>query len=142
LLPAFFLLGVGCRTPGVLQEPGAYQVRMLTTGYCPCQKCCGWKRNWLGRPVYAYGRLKGQPKRVGICADGSEAVPGTIAADTRFYPFGTRFYIPGYGAGTVHDRGGAIQGARHLDLFFNKHREAQAWGRRYVTVTVYPSGHH
>ena len=35
---------------------------------------------------------------------------GTIAADTEYYPFGTRMYVPGYGGGLVEDRGGAIQG--------------------------------
>ncbi|MBX7245378.1 MAG: 3D domain-containing protein, partial [Candidatus Sumerlaeaceae bacterium] len=34
---------------------------------------------------------------------------GTIAADTSYYPFGTRMYIPGYGWGVVGDRGGAIK---------------------------------
>lgn len=61
---------------------------------------------------------------------------GTIAADTRFYPFGTRMYVPGYGWGVVQDRGGAIKGKNRIDLYFESHQEALAWGRRRVPVTI------
>lgn len=60
---------------------------------------------------------------------------GTIAADTMYYEFGTRMYVPGYGWGAVEDRGGAIKGARRLDLYFDSHQQANEWGRRKVTVT-------
>ncbi len=112
-------------------------VTILTTAYCPCQKCCGWKRNWYGRPVFAYGNLKGKPKKVGICADGTKAKKGTIAADTRYYPFGTVFYVPGYGYGKVHDRGGKIKGLTHIDLYFNSHQKALNWGRKTLKVNIY-----
>ncbi|RFC47808.1 MAG: 3D (Asp-Asp-Asp) domain-containing protein [Verrucomicrobia bacterium] len=110
-------------------------VNLEATGYCKCGQCCGWKRNLFFRPVYAYGPQEGQPKVVGVTACGTKAKPGTIAADTAVFPFGTRIRVPGYGWGTVEDRGGAIQGTR-LDLFFNSHREALEWGRRSVTVEV------
>jgi len=61
---------------------------------------------------------------------------GTIAADTRFYPFGTRVYVPGYGWGVVDDRGGAIKGSNRLDLYFNSHKKALAWGRKTVKVRI------
>ena len=35
---------------------------------------------------------------------------GTIAADTAYYPFHTRIYVPDYGWGSVDDCGGAIKG--------------------------------
>ena len=54
-----------------------------TTAYCPCGQCCGWKRNWLFRPVIAAGPNRGKPKAVGLTASGKKAKPGTIAADTR-----------------------------------------------------------
>jgi len=126
----------GCRGPGALPA-GGRRIDMVVTAYCPCGRCCGWRRNWLGHPVYASGRLKGRPKAVGVCADGTRARVGTIAADTRYYPFGTRIYVPGYGYGTVHDRGGAIQGPRRLDVFFPKHGEAVKWGRRALTVVIF-----
>mgnify|MGYP001072958189 FL=1 len=61
---------------------------------------------------------------------------GTIAADTRYYPFGTRMYIPGYGWGMVEDRGGAIKGKNRLDIFYHSHAEALQWGRRNVRVII------
>jgi hypothetical protein len=61
---------------------------------------------------------------------------GTIAADTRYYPFGTELYVPGYGRGTVEDRGSAIKGPRRLDVYFEDHGEARHWGRRNVRVQI------
>lgn len=122
--------------------PNTLAVRkvMRTTGYCKCGKCCGWKRNWYGRPVYAYGPNKGKRKKVGVTASGTKAKPGTIAADVARYPFGTIMYVDGYGWGRVEDRGRAIQG-EHIDLFFTSHREATAWGNRQSVVVVYLPRH-
>ncbi len=61
---------------------------------------------------------------------------GTIAADTKYYPFGTRMYVPGYGWGVVADRGGAIKGPKRIDLFFDSHQQALEWGRRTVEVQI------
>jgi len=61
---------------------------------------------------------------------------GTIAADTTYYPFGTRMYVPGYGWGMVLDRGGAIKGPDRIDLYFESHQEALAWGRRRLQVRI------
>ena len=61
---------------------------------------------------------------------------GTIAADTKFYPFGTRMYVPDYGWGIVEDRGGAIKGPDRIDLYFNSHSEALKWGRKKVQVSI------
>lgn len=64
---------------------------------------------------------------------------GTIAADTKYYPFGTRMFVPGYGWGMVEDRGSAIKGPTRIDLYFHSHTEALIWGRRKVRVTIeYP----
>jgi hypothetical protein len=64
---------------------------------------------------------------------------GTIAADTKYYPFGTHMHVPGYGWGVVEDRGGAIKGPNRIDLYFNSHSEALRWGRKKVRVVVeYP----
>lgn len=65
---------------------------------------------------------------------------GTIAADTDFYPFGTRMYVPGYGWGVVRDRGGAIKGPNRLDLFYDSHSDALEWGRKNVEVVVVHPG--
>ncbi len=61
---------------------------------------------------------------------------GTIAADTKFYPFGTRMLVPGYGWGTVSDRGSAIKGPDRLDLYFDSHQHALDWGRKKVQVRI------
>ena len=61
---------------------------------------------------------------------------GTIAADTKYYPFGTRMHVPGYGWGTVEDRGSAIKGAQRIDLYFDSHNDALEWGRRKLPVTI------
>jgi 3D (Asp-Asp-Asp) domain-containing protein len=110
-------------------------VTLEATGYCKCGECCGWRRNLLLQPVYAYGPMEGQKKEVGVTARGTKAKKGTIAADTNVFPFGTRMRIPGYGSGVVEDRGGAIQGGK-IDLFFKTHQQALEWGRQTVRVEV------
>ena len=93
------------------------------------------------QPVYAYGPSKGKKKKVGVTSSGTNAKVGTIAADTKIYPYGTRMKIPGYGWGVVEDIGGAIKGAR-IDLFFNSHKDALEWGRKSVDIEViFPDGH-
>lgn len=132
------LLQSGCahvRTSSPRRPPDA-TLQVETTAYCSCGSCCGWRRNWFGRPVIAYGPSRGRRKEVGLTASGTQARRGTIAADTRVFPFGTILYIPGYGYGRVEDRGGAIQG-RHIDLYFPTHREALEWGRVMRRVQVW-----
>jgi len=120
-----------------LRKPDAV-IEMKITGYCACRKCCGWKRTWYGRPVYASGPLKGKPKKVGQTASGKMARPGTVAVDPKFFPMGTKFYIPGYGWGIGRDTGGDIKG-RHLDLFFWWHRSGENWGVQDKRVKVWYS---
>ena len=84
------------------------------TAYCPCIKCCG--------------------KTNGITASGTKATQGrTIAASSQF-SFGTKLLINGT-TYTVEDRGGAIKGNR-IDVYFNTHSEALAWGVKYLPVKV------
>ena len=113
---------------------------VLVIGYCNCEQCCGWERSWFGfgRPVYTYGPMKGRPKKVGRTARGTTAGKGTVAADPKAFPFGTRLDIPGYGTGTVEDVGGAIKG-RHIDVWFPTHEEARQWGRRELAVKTISS---
>ncbi len=72
-----------------------------------------------------------------MTASGSEAQPGTIAADTRFYPFGTVMDVPGYGMGRVEDTGGDIKGPARIDLFFKTHEQALQWGRKRLSVHIW-----
>jgi len=69
-------------------------------------------------------------------ASGTWPKVGTVAADTKVLPFGTKVYIPGYGIGTVEDRGGAIKG-NMLDVYLPSRSAAIEWGRKKnVEVTI------
>lgn len=137
------LLSAGCYLRDVRWTPiapprGAVgrEYVVITTGYCPCGECCGWRRNWFGRPVLASGPNAGRPKAVGITASGVPARRGTVAADTSVFPFGTILQIPGYGYGRVEDRGGDIRGY-HLDLYYSSHTAALEHGRRKVRIKAW-----
>ncbi len=137
-------------------------LRMETTAYCGCGQCCGWERgSWkflkldFWNRTITTGENRGQ-EYSGLTASGTvprEPNPkllhqpwclffpwlwasrdGTLAADTNYHPFGTRFYIPGYGYGVVEDRGSAIKGEKRLDLFFDSHNRALEWGRKKINV--------
>jgi 3D (Asp-Asp-Asp) domain-containing protein len=69
-------------------------------------------------------------------ASGTVAGFGTIAVDTRVFPFGTRFYVPGYGYGRATDTGGLIRG-RHIDLAMRSCSRALAWGSRSVMISYF-----
>ncbi|MCX7817985.1 MAG: 3D domain-containing protein [Kiritimatiellae bacterium] len=144
------LLVAGCATPLVRGPPFEPSVppehlgrprRLIVeaTAYCPCGRCCNWRRSWfgLGPPVIASGPSKGRPKAVGITATGTPARPGTVAADPAVLPFGTILRVPGYGWGRVEDTGSAIRGYA-IDLFHYSHDDALRWGRRRVVVDVWP----
>jgi 3D (Asp-Asp-Asp) domain-containing protein len=70
-----------------------------------------WRRGRLffWRAYVASGPNTGKRKYVGITSSGTKASKGTIAADTRYYPYGTVMKIPGYGKGVVEDTGSAIK---------------------------------
>jgi len=98
-------------TTGDTTSLGVFKV----TGYCPCSKCCG---------KYASG----------YTSAGTKATAGrTIAASSQF-SFGTKLSING-NTYTVEDRGGAIKGNK-IDIYFNTHAEALAWGVRYLPVEL------
>jgi 3D (Asp-Asp-Asp) domain-containing protein len=129
----------GCSTIRPPRGVSPRTVMMETTGYCDCGQCCGWERVWLApwRTVFSSGPNEGKSKEVGMTASGTNAGKGTIAADCRYYPFGTVLYVPGYGYGTVEDTGSAIQGPARIDLFYGSHQQALEWGRRRVPVKVW-----
>ena len=68
----------------------------------------------------------------GVTASGAWTHPGTMAATL---PFGTRLYVPGYGSGTVQDRGGAI-GPGHVDLYMASCGAALQWGARVMPIKI------
>lgn len=140
LIAPALVVASGCATrPKPPRGINAYNRNMEVTGYDAGKQSTNWKRNWLLRPVVASGPNKGQRKQVGVTASGTKARPGTLAADTKYYPFGTVMFIPGYGYGRVEDRGGAIKGPDRLDVFFKSRKQALKWGRRKLRVRVWPA---
>jgi 3D (Asp-Asp-Asp) domain-containing protein len=72
----------------------------------------------------------------GVTATGLPVGWGTVAVDPSVIPLGTRMTIPGYGEGVAADVGSAVRGAA-IDLWFPTLDQAQAWGRRTVTITLH-----
>jgi 3D (Asp-Asp-Asp) domain-containing protein len=60
---------------------------------------------------------------------------GVVAVDPSVIPLGTHMTIPGYGSGVAADTGSAIRGAT-IDLWFPTVAQAEAWGRRTVTISL------
>ncbi len=60
---------------------------------------------------------------------------GIAAVDPSVIPLGTHFIVPGYGEAVAADTGSAIIGAR-IDLWFPSLAQADAWGRRTVTISI------
>ena len=111
------------------------EVTLKTTSYCHCRRCCSYK--WvLFVPYQKVGFFNYRLKHVGVTASGTLARPGTIAADTTLYPYGTIMHIPGYGYARVEDVGGAIKG-QHIDLYRPNHWFARQWGVRPKKVKVW-----
>ncbi len=61
---------------------------------------------------------------------------GVVAVDPSVIPLGTRLTIPGYGEAVAADVGAAVQGST-IDVWFPTQAQAQAWGRRTVTITLH-----
>ncbi len=72
----------------------------------------------------------------GRTASGLPVGVGVIAVDPSVIPLGTRVFIPGYGSAVAADTGTAIKG-NIIDLWMPNTAQAQAWGRRMVTITIY-----
>jgi 3D (Asp-Asp-Asp) domain-containing protein len=87
--------------------------RYTLTAYCPCRRCSSG---------------------TGITATGKKAkAEHTIAADTKVLPYGTKILIDNIEY-TVEDCGSGVRG-KHIDIFFNSHSEALAFGKQ--TAIVY-----
>ncbi len=117
----------------------SYEKRsMIVTAYSSDKISTNWRRGriFFWRAYVASGPNKGKRKIVGLTASGTKAKYGTIAADTRYYPYGTVMKIPGYGKGVVEDIGSAIKGPNRLDVYFSTRKKALKWGRQKLVVKV------
>jgi 3D (Asp-Asp-Asp) domain-containing protein len=72
----------------------------------------------------------------GRTATGMPTGWGVVAVDPSVIPLGTRLTIPGYGDGVAADTGSAVRG-NAIDLWFPTLAQANAWGRRTVTITLH-----
>jgi cystine transport system substrate-binding protein len=61
---------------------------------------------------------------------------GVAAVDPSVIPLGTHMTVPGYGEAVAADTGGAVSGAT-IDLWFPTIAQADAWGRRTVTIVLH-----
>jgi 3D (Asp-Asp-Asp) domain-containing protein len=72
----------------------------------------------------------------GTTATGLAVGWGVAAVDPSVIPLGTHMTIPGYGEAVAADTGGAIVGST-IDLWFPTVAQANAWGRRTVTIVLH-----
>jgi 3D (Asp-Asp-Asp) domain-containing protein len=72
----------------------------------------------------------------GRTATGLSVGWGVAAVDPSVIPLGTHFTVPGYGEAVAADTGGAI-GGDTIDLWFPTAEQADAWGRRTVTIVLH-----
>jgi 3D (Asp-Asp-Asp) domain-containing protein len=61
---------------------------------------------------------------------------GVAAVDPAVIPLGTHMTVPGYGTAVAADTGGGVAGAT-IDLWFPTLAQANAWGRRTVTIVLH-----
>ena len=82
----------------------------------------------------------------GICNDGDPNTTatgtkpdwGTVAVNPKRFPYGTEFYIEGYGYGVGLDTGGAMRrNSDKIDLYMDTYAQAIAWGKREIEVIVF-----
>lgn len=102
------------------------------SAYCSCRKCCG---KWADdRPTDEYGDE---------IVYGAASIPleegKSIAADWDILPKGTVVEIEGYGVYTVQDTGEDIKGYK-IDIFFDSHVIAEAFGRKSVAIRILDEG--
>ncbi len=71
----------------------------------------------------------------GTTSTGLQVGWGVAAVDPAVIPLGTHMTIPGYGVAVAADTGGAVVGAT-IDLWFPTTTQANAWGRRTVTIAL------
>ena len=69
IIKKLMCVGVALALLGSCASRGPFEktefITLEATGYCKCGECCGWKRNLLMQPVYAYGSMKGDKKKIG-----------------------------------------------------------------------------
>ncbi|MCP4833965.1 MAG: hypothetical protein GY895_04305 [Phycisphaera sp.] len=96
-------------------------LRMRVTAYSPDERSCGRHADGITASGYSVETNGGH----------------LVAADAKWFRFGSMISIPGYADGQVVpvlDRGGVIKGNR-LDVLYPTHERARQWGVQFVYVT-------
>jgi len=109
---------------GVQSDKQQYRVeKLIVTAYAPFDNKSGICNN-------------GDPNTT---ATGSKPDWGTVAVNPNRFPYGTEFYIPGYGKGIARDTGGIMQADDNIiDVYVDTYAEAiNWWGKRELEVIVY-----
>lgn len=106
-----------------LSRLGTEPVLFTVTAYCPCRICCGnYSPEVTGREARtATGAVPQQGR--------------TIAVDPMLIPYGTSVHIDGMGDYIAEDCGGAVR-QNHIDVYFDSHEAALAFGSRRLYVTI------
>ena len=98
-------------------------IRVIVTAYAPYDNKSGMCNN--GTPDTTATNTK--PKR------------GTIAADPKRIPYGTKLYIPEYGYGIVEDTGSVLRKDKdniRIDVYMDTYEEAIEWGKKEMTIYI------
>ncbi|MEW5919423.1 MAG: ubiquitin-like domain-containing protein [Bacillota bacterium] len=117
----------------------AHAIYVSATAYCPGTPGSGCPLDRRGN-AYCTGIFNDGYTFTGtkaVAGEGSLENPHIIAVDPAVIPLYSLVYLEGYGFAHALDRGGAIQGLR-IDLLFDKHEDALAFGRRQVKVYIFP----
>ena len=117
------VVNISREAPEIVNEPKIEYISLgefKITAYCSCSKCCGkWADNRPNGIVYG--------------ASGNELIPNySIAVDPNIIPYGTKVYFND-NEYVAHDCGGSIKG-NDIDLYFDSHDDALAWGVQYFEV--------
>lgn len=98
-------------------EAGEAIGQVRTTAYCHCSICNG---KWAGEPTAS-----------GVMPKASHTI--AVDANNPIVPMGTKLVINGV-IYTVEDTGSLNANNSDIDIFFNTHAEAMAWGRQNHTA--------
>lgn len=113
--------------PGLLKKK---QITVVVT--------CYYKPERYEENYYQKLRMNGRGLET---SSGTVPKKGTIAADPRFFPEGTRLFIPGYGIATVEDTGQLIKGNK-IDLFMGNgaqaYNKSMDFGKQKMKVFILP----
>lgn len=85
------------------------------TAYCPCKECSGGYGNHTATGTIARANY-------------------TIAVDPSVIKYGTKIKIDGI-TYTAEDCGGGVKG-KHIDIYFNNHKEVERYGVKYKKVRL------